>query len=403
MKRFFLSGYSVVYVSMKGSQLTSLDNFKLYGEDFSQLFQNVKFFHAKISDKDGSEKFNQVIQEFKPDIVFSNLDPWDLDIIALSVYRNSYYWIHYSTIETPFYSPNVMYPTPIVPYSRKSIQDILSRVDLLIPVTNMGKKAFEFLKLNSTENIYNGIDIEKVCTDSYVTRQNIFGEVITNNDFLFMTMGINNERKKLDVLLEAFAKFLKKMDNNKQKYKLYMHCSTEDILGGTDIVTQIQVLGLRNNVFAPKVLQQKKLMTREEIFKRYYLSDCYIALPAGEGFGLGFPEAMLHKKPVIYIDYGGHAEYCKDIGLPVKVKETFAARNIYMKWALADTDDAVKQMCRIVSDKKLREKLGQKGYEFVINNFGWDTIFEKLENLVMTNYKKYYKSGIFKFRLKKVI
>ena len=93
-----------------------------------------------------------------------------------------------------------------------TIRDLLGRTDLLIPVTKMGKNAFKMLGLKCTDNIYNGIEIDKMCNDPFVNRQTIFGPLIQNDDFLFMTMGINNERKKIDVLLEAFAKFLQKME-----------------------------------------------------------------------------------------------------------------------------------------------------------------------------------------------
>ena len=102
LKRFLLSGYPVAYVSMKGDAIKR-ENLVLLGDDIIELLQNVPIYHARPIDKEGAESFSKVIIDFKPDIVFSNLDPWDLDIIAHSAHRESYYWILYSTLETPRY------------------------------------------------------------------------------------------------------------------------------------------------------------------------------------------------------------------------------------------------------------------------------------------------------------
>lgn len=394
--------YDVAYATICGSD-TDRSRFSVHGSEFEKYMKDIPVFNCQVAEKEGASKFNEAVKVFSPDIVFSNHDPWFLDSIAMSLMRESYYWVNYTTIETPYYPDNVMLPTSAIPVVRKSMKEVLNRANLLIPVTSIGTKVLKDMGLkNVSENhVYNGLDFSLKNDGLNISKNHIFGPQIANDDFVFMTLGTNSERKKLDVVIEAFAKFIKKMNYNK-KYKLYLHTNLDERIGGTDLITQINVLGLKEHVFAPISFRENKLMQKRDLYKRYQASDCYVGLPAGEGFGYGYAEALMHKKPVIYLDYGGPSDYLKDIGLPVKVKETFAARNVYMKWALADTDDACKQMCRIVSDEKLRNSLGEKGYKKAWE-FEWNNIFKQIETILIDNYSKAEKSELFEFNLTKLV
>lgn len=394
--------YEVAYATICGKDSEHKD-FHTHGKEFEENFKDLKIYNCQVFEDYGKEVFDNAVKEFKPNIVFSNVDPWYLDPIALSSYRESYFWISYSTIETPFYPDNVMFPTKVIPRNRKSMKNLLQGVDLIIPVTNVGSTVFKDMGLKNVFNdpIYNGIDFSLRCMDDALKKSQVFGAFVEDNDFVFMTLGTNSERKKIDVVVEAFAKFLEKMNWNK-KYKLYMHTNVDERIGGTDLSTQILKLGLKDYVFAPQSFKSNKFMSKEDLYRRYQVSDCYIGLPAGEGFGIGNAEAMLHKKPVIYLDYGGPSDYLKDVGLPVKVKETFAARNVYMKWALADTDDAVRQMCRVASDDKLRKQLGEKSFEKV-KDFNWDIITKQFDSVIVEKYDNFERSELSDLNLKRIV
>ena len=73
-----------------------------------------------------------------------------------------------------------------------------------------------------------------------------------------------------------------------------------------------------------------------------------------------------------------------------------------MKWGLADQDDAVKQMCKIVSDEKLRDSLSSKSLE-KSKEFDWDVILPKIEKLVIDNYENTKKLDLFKLGLRRII
>jgi glycosyltransferase involved in cell wall biosynthesis len=217
-----------------------------------------------------------------------------------------------------------------------------------------------------------------------------------------MTMGKNMERKKIDFIIKAFDKFLDKVGRD-LKYKLYLHTDIESATGGTDLYQLVLDLNIQNHILLSHSFIQGITMSTEDLYKRYSVCDCYITLSSGEGFNYGTCEAMANKLPVVYIDYGGHAEYLKDIGLPVNVKTTYSASNAQMEWAIADIDHAAKQMARAVSDPKWRERASINGYKYAEENFDWEIVYSKFKKALIDGYSKFKRPGIFEFSLKRVV
>jgi glycosyltransferase involved in cell wall biosynthesis len=137
-------------------------------------------------------------------------------------------------------------------------------------------------------------------------------------------------------------------------------------------------------------------MTEEDLYKRYFVSDAYIELSGGEGLCLPIIEALSHNKPVIYLDYGGHVEYCKDLGYAVHVKDYFCARNINMKWALPSIPDTVNKMCLV---SQLKEKINTS--EFIKNTFDWNSVI--IPKILNTIKEKFIQKEKLSFNMKRVI
>jgi len=249
----------------------------------------------------------------------------------------------YMTIETPDYPEVLFYPTRFDPTLRKSLKKMLKSIDLIIPVTQMGKDALAKLEVTSCDPIYNGIDFDKRC-QTIINKETVFHGNVNNDDFLFMAVGENNIRKRMDLIIEAFTVFLSKVETS-EKYKLYFHTNMDHAYEGTDLMTMIQSLGVGENI----VITKDGFIPTEMLYQRYSVADCFITLSGGEGFNLPVVEAMMHRKPVIYCDYGGHAEYLKDIGLPVKIKNFYNAPHGFIRWAMADIMDAADKMLYVAT------------------------------------------------------
>lgn len=400
IKQYYKTGeYEIGFVAISGKDVTK--------EEFCQkvdpvLGENIQFFNAQIMDANKAVQFDQVINQFNPSIVISMVDPWIQDQIAYSSYRKSFYWVNYVTIETPKYPEHCLFPTPIKKIPRKSLKEIMGGADLLIPCTQMGKECLEGLGLNPIDPISLGIDLQHEYKNPVSKSQSFGSDLIHDDDFIFFTVATNSERKMLAKILESFYKFKLKVKDEKNRYKIYIHTDVLKQQGGTDLQSVVAHYNLNSCVIFPMGLNNSMGIPKEELYKKIKSCDCFVGLSGGEGFGYGYIEAMLHQKPVIYIDYGGHKEFCKDCGLPVKVHDFTYAMNADIRFALADTDDCARQMARMTSDKNLAEKLGAAGYQ-VVQRYSWDIVGKQFIDTVDDHYKKSVHKAIYNFKMKRIV
>ena len=363
--------YEVGFTCLSGNDTTSA-GIAVQGEKFLR-FANGRLilFNAQLNSKNPMEKFNAAITQFNPDMIISIHDPWWLDCIAYSEHRSRYTWIIYPTIESPEYPAEVMFHSPLTGTNRKSILHIMSCADRIIPVSEMGRKCLMNMGLDNVDSpVFEGVELEDKAIG--YTKEEVFSGLLENSDFLFMTMGLNTDRKKIDRSLFAFSDFLERVKGSK-KYKMYVHTDTELESGGTDLRTLTHMLGLQEHVLIPNNTNALSSISRKELYKRYCVSDCYVGLPGGEGFGMGFAEAILHNLPIVYGTYGAQREYCHTCGLPAYPSDYFMAKNGSIKFALIDTSEAGKAMYRIATDPKLREGLVSNTEGLADRLFNWTT------------------------------
>jgi glycosyltransferase involved in cell wall biosynthesis len=386
LKRFAKIGnYEVFYCTITGPT-SNAQFFKIWGDDFAEEFKDLQCYDSQSHDEKVFNQFDSVIEYIRPNIVLIVSDIWNCEAIIMSPYRNSFMLVMYTTIEVPTYPEYAMFPTFFDNTLRKSLKNLYNRCDLIIPVTKMGKDALGKLGItnNVSENVYNGLDIEKRCVVKGNKKQ-VFGDAVNNDDFMFMCVSENSDRKILDRTLLSFKKFLDSVEN-KSKFKLYLHSNFSEVKGGTDIVSLIINNDLQDNVLLAKNFLDNEFMFTNKLYERYATADCYLALTGGEGFGYGLAESLMHELPVVYINYGGYAEFIKDFGFPVEVQTYINAKNIDVKWGLADIDDAVKQMQYVVNNVGEAKAKSQKGFTWAFNNLSWDIIFPKMLKIVEDTY-----------------
>lgn len=387
MKFLYEQDYNISYFGLSNSSI-SKDDYIFYGDDYKDCFYNCCLYDYK------SNVFDNVCKKTNPDIVITIHDIWQLEFVYLSKYRHTFRWVNWCLFETPEYPEYVMgFTTDNSP--RLDIGKILRSVDLNIPVTKMGLEALKKLRCGniSESNIYIGLDFSKVCKEDQL-KSEVFGNTFSENDFVFMTVNKNLDRKRIDLVLDAFKLFLEKVkEPNKKKFKIYVHTDLNQRSGGTDLITQVLYNDLKCHFYAPMCFSRGEFMSTEELYKRYKACDCYIALPGGEGFGLSFLEALAHNKPTIYSDYGGHVEFCREYGRPVYIKDYIPSFGFYSKWAIADVDDAVRQMIWVYENKSKEHLNASKNLE---KHFSWDIILDKFYSVLIKDFKENKKEFNFK-------
>jgi glycosyltransferase involved in cell wall biosynthesis len=107
--------------------------------------------------------------------------------------------------------------------------------------------------------------------------------------------------------------------------------------------------------------------------EKLYLEASVFALPTlREAFGLAFLEAMAYKLPCIGTNLEAIPEIIDD-GHTGFLIERYDAKLLAQKLIL------------LLKDTNLAKTMGERGYQKVITNFGWDIVAEKILQNVKLN------------------
>jgi glycosyltransferase involved in cell wall biosynthesis len=134
--------------------------------------------------------------------------------------------------------------------------------------------------------------------------------------FLFLSVNRNQPRKRLDLLVMAFAELIVK---HPQKPLFLMCLCDKGEKGGYPLfdifARELQLLGANAEHFANRLMVSARDMqfTDEEINLFYNAADVGVGCADGEGFGLCAFEQMALGVPQVLSDVIGHREYCNEI------------------------------------------------------------------------------------------
>ena len=113
------------------------------------------------------------------------------------------------------------------------------------------------------------------------------------------------------------------------------------------------------------------LVSPSEVARYVGLMDCLAHLSYREALSRALPQALAAGKPVIAYDFDGADEICLE-------NETgFLIRT-------GDIETAAQKLLQLARDAELRKKLGQRGQQFVKENFS-------VEKMVADQYSVYQK------------
>ena len=138
---------------------------------------------------------------------------------------------------------------------------------------------------------------------------------IPEETFLFMSLNRNQPRKRLDLLIMAFADLITRHPT--KPLFLMCVCDTGDKGGGFPLFEifrrEITIRGYPIDKFANRLLVTPKEMNYqdEEIGRFYKIADVGVSTADGEGFGLCSFEQMGQGVPQVLTNVVGHREYAK--------------------------------------------------------------------------------------------
>lgn len=188
-------------------------------------------------------------------------------------------------------------------------------------------------KKKNIEIVYCGID---------GNRPNKPGKKFSAPTILYL--GRIKKYKRVDLLIKIMPEILKIVPN---AHLLIAGWGTE----GTSVTDISMRSGNRRKVKIIGPVSEKE--------KRYLLSRSWVFVnpSIGEGWGISIIEANLHGTPAVAFDVAGLSESIKNGVTGILVK---------------NEKDLVGSICKVLSDKKLREKLSKNALAWS-SQFNWDT------------------------------
>jgi len=373
-----MAGHKVSYAVLQGSDSTQ-ENFRMHDARYKTIFMYMQIYNCQLNNH---LNFDKAIQKDNIDVVIALQDAWNIDQIINSKFRHQFTFINWCLFEVETYPEFVMSKSPYSKNVNKPIGEYYRNADMNIPVTQLARGGLEKFKAKIyKDNIPLGIHLEE--REPRLSKTEVFGNAVNDNDFLFCSINRNSERKQIPILLDAFRLFLE-AQKYPDKYKLYLHTNLAEQIGGTDLLTMINSLHLQYNILSPRCFIDGQQMSRKDIYKRISACDCYVTASGGEGFGYGCLEAMMHNLPVIFSDSGATKEFCKE-GVAIKPTYYTYANNAFIKWNLVDAVDVANAMLKVANHGYV-----QKHYP--LDYLDWKIIGDKfvnaIEDIISTTKKK---------------
>ena len=173
------------------------------------------------------------------------------------------------------------------------------------------------------QKVFSETGIKSYCLPHVISDNIVDPEPISNfpldldNMFVAFSMSQWIHRKGFDVLVKAFCMefnntpdailLIKTYINAMNIQKFNMKAQSEHI--------QREIINTKKNVFLngrpsnAKIVALCNIIPFANISWLYSKADVFALATRGEGFGLTIAEAIMHEKPVIVPDYGGHTDY----------------------------------------------------------------------------------------------
>ncbi len=248
-------------------------------------------------------------------------------------------------------------------FKKYGLKNVSKIVTVSLENQKLLKKLFPEHK-EKIEVIQNGIDTDwwtsQTLRFTENDREKIKTEVFETNENTLIIISIAelHERKGLKYLIKAVSEVKIKYPN----IKLVIvgeggeRKNLEDLIKDLKLENHMILIGRRKEI--PKLLKS---------------SNIFVLPSRREAFGLVNLEAMITPLPVIASHIGGIPEIVKDEETGILVKPE-------------DEKELAKALEKLISDPKLREKMAEKGFLRVKENFSAKEMAEKYEKLYTNVY-----------------
>ena len=343
----------------------------------------------------GQDIFNDVLIDFKPDIVWSFRDPWVDEFIGNSVLRNNFKWVYMPTVDA-------------LPLDIDWI-DTISRADYIFTYSDWAAEELRniYTDINILGSASPGFDKNFIPVKNKIEFKKQNG--INEESLIIGSVMRNQKRKLIPDLLDAFSDFLIKAPKQiSEKSFLYLHTTYPDvgwniprlIAERPSISNKVLFSYNCNNCFKlsissfsgaiiqcnnckninctfPRVSKGSK---RDDMVMVYNLMDLYVQYSCAEGFGMPLVEAASCGVPVCAVDYSAMTDIVKKLeGYPIKVQRYTYEVETNRKFALPD-NSSFSDICIEFFKKPyaVRSAISKKTRELVVKHYDYENTFNKI-------------------------
>ncbi len=253
----------------------------------------------------------------------------------------------------------------------------LAWAGVLVTYTDFGRRviadAFEGDALPPIETIGHGVSPGRFPAVSRAeARRALFpGRPEFADAFVVLNANRNSPRKRIDLTLEAFARFAR----DKPDAYLYLHMAPG---GGTDVPGYAEFLGVADRILTtPGDDFWGPDVPDATLAAIYAACDVGINTSTGEGWGLVAFEHGLSGAAQVLPDHTAPAELWQEKALLVPTAEGEHGDRIVA------VDAAAAALQRFYEDETLQRRLGEAAREHALDpRFDWDTIAESWKTLL---------------------
>lgn len=204
-------------------------------------------------------------------------------------------------------------------------------------------------------------------------RKKYFGQYA--DYFIMMNLNRNQQRKDIPRTIQAFAEFRKEVP----KSLLYLHMAQQDQGWNLPEVCKAYGFDVTKDVIFPQNFGPNQGYPRQVVNMLYNAVDCVVSTTLGEGWGLGWSEAMAAKTPIIVPNNTALTEAISDdrgylvkSGTNPSLNTVLPHDNEVIR-PLVDVDDLVAKMLEIHDDYDQAMEKAENAYKWVTTELAWGT------------------------------
>lgn len=375
---------------------------KYYANAVDERDSRFKEYHSSSENQFGRWRFERVLLDFKPDIVFDVRDYWMSAYQQMSPLRPFFHWILMPTVDSE-------------PQQEDWIDTFL-HADAIFTYSDFGRDTIlkqSNNKINYIDTTSPGVDLK---TFAPATNRKHIRNVMGLRDDMFIVGSVmrNQKRKLIPDLFYAIKKLLEKCEKNNnhtlgKNLYLYLHTSYPD--AGWDIPQLLKEYKIGNRVlftynckncqfFYPSLFQhpacicprcgQKSCsmpnvsggVSSENLAIIINTFDLYVQYAICEGFGMPQVEASACGVPLASVDYSAMNDVVNKVnGFPIKVGQYFKELETKAIRVYPNNNDFI----RIIEEYHslpdvLKEQKRFETRQLTEKYYNWDDIAKKWEN-----------------------